>query len=340
MIFVRNSNILSPKGDGYIQTVNELSGRFKLTIFKADSYGRKIEKSARVVAEFDNLILNQGLDRMGNASTSLASSYTDACQVGTGSTPPVNTNTGLQTFLAGTATVVNTTSSVQPTPPYYGQVSKLYEFGVGAAAGNLTEVGVGWSSTGANLFSRALIVDGSNNPITITVLSDEILQVTYILRLYPIEADTPAVVTISGSNYTFTRRPASVTSINPWALSDTASGNRSTAGFGLAVGVNDVYCSSVGLAAITSAPAIGAQRSSFTAGTYTLGNYFIDTSMTWNIGTANFGGGGIQSVTALSDNGGTGSTGLYQYGISPGIPKINTQVLTLNYRIQWARRAI
>ena len=339
MIFVRNTNLLVPTKDDALVARTEMAGLFEIKKFKADAFGNKIEKSGQVCAEFPNLILNQGLDRMALPEPFIL----NACQVGTGSAAPAETQTALQTFLAGTSNRVSTTKSIQSSSPFWGSLSVTYEFAVGAAAGNLTEVGVGWATTGSILFSRALIVDGSGSPITITILSDEILQVIYTLRLYPVEADTPAVVTISGTNYTFTRRPAFVTNVDVWAYITDVGGPTSIAGFGIPTLGGLPAAHSVGMGLITAGPTGTAiTANTRTNATYVTGTYNRDSTMIWNIGSANFGVGGIQSFVVNAGRGGSGggSSGTYQYGVSPAIPKINTQVLTLNHRMTWNRRIL
>ena len=338
MIFVRNTNLLVPTKDDALVAGTEMAGLFKIKKFKADAFGNKIEKSEQILAEFPNLILNQGLDRMERPAPLIL----DACQVGTGSLAPAVTQSALQTFLAGTSNRLSTTKSTQSSSPFWGSLSVIYEFAVGAAAGNLAEVGVGWATTGSTLFSRALIVDGGGSPITITILSDEILQVTYTLRLYPVEADTPAVVTISGTNYTFTRRPSFVTNVDVWAYTTTA-GASSLSGFVIPSTGSLPAAYSEGLGLITAGPiGTAAAANTRTNATYITGAYSRDSTMVWNIGSANFGAGGIQSfdVSATPGNFGDGCSGSYQYGVSPAIPKINTQVLTLNHRMTWNRRTL
>ena len=90
-----------------------------------------------------------------------------------------------------------------------------FRFGQGVAAGNLTEVGIR-SDAGPNsaLFSRALIVDSGGNPTTLTILSDEYLDVTYELRFYPEMNDQTYDLTLYGENYSVLVRPANVTSVD------------------------------------------------------------------------------------------------------------------------------
>lgn len=105
-----------------------------------------------------------------------------------------------------------------PHPTPWVQNTLVFEFPAGRATGNLTEVGVGWTSDGViipnannnRVFSRALILDASGQPTTLTVLADEILRVTYMLRLYvPFNVpDEVKVMTIGGVNTTVTIRSA------------------------------------------------------------------------------------------------------------------------------------
>lgn len=344
MIFVRNTNLLIPKDEPNLIAGVGVSGWFKLSILKTDLYGKPIEKSERVVADFPNLVLVSGLNRLGSQASGTGN-YCSFCQVGTGSNAPLETDTTLQSYLAGVA-AATLNSSVQGAPPYYGQSVYTYDFAVGAAAGNLTEVGIGWAASGANLLSRALITDGGGTPITITVLSDEILRVTYTLRLYPNEVDSSTVVTISGTNYTFTRRASDVNISTHWCLSGNSTSTAvalARAGISGNTSVDTLYVTNGSIGAITASPS-GSQafRTSVANSAYVTGSFQTDGSATWGINAANFGGSGITAAVVSAGevpNLGRGF-GRYQFGISPGIPKINTQALTLNLRVSWNRRIL
>lgn len=170
-------------------------------------------------AECPNLITNAGLDNWCTYETSC-----DYHFVGTSSVAPAYTDTQMGTFLAyvgGTPTEGSSGASY-PNTDFWNSRSWTRRFGVGVAAGNLTEVGVGWSSAGVptsgtnRVFSRALIVDGGGSPITLTVLSDEYLDVTYTLRTKlgdTAAADSVYNVTISGTVYTFTARASRLTTL-------------------------------------------------------------------------------------------------------------------------------
>lgn len=167
-----------------------VTGHFKLEV--VDSLTGKV----RQTTEFDNLIVNGGLDMMAVGTPTSGGSVYYGCVVGTGTTPPVATNTSLQTFVAGTRTITVAAATSNPGGPTYATTTTAtWQFGVGVATGNLTEIGM--CNTGAGqststvptnispLFSRALIMVGGV-PGTITVLPTDILNVTYSITNFPI----------------------------------------------------------------------------------------------------------------------------------------------------------
>ena len=167
-----------------------------------------------VLAEFDNLITDAGLSRMYSYD------YLNYCYVGTGSTPPTVNDTALVNRVGTTNKTNGSTNTVQSTPPYFAEHTKYYEFPVGTATGNLTEVGVGWLDSGVyKLFSRALILDAGGLPTTITILSTEMLRVTYSLRLYIPTGDTTGTITLGGNiggTHNWTLRAAQITTSGSW----------------------------------------------------------------------------------------------------------------------------
>lgn len=149
----------------------------------------------------DNLITDVGLNTFGGWKTSggvagdpdynaSSNSPTSFCWVGSGSTPPAFTDVLPAAFVARTQNKPNATErAVATAAPWYLGGRNVFQFAVGAAAGNLTEVGLdNGASTTSNtkywMFSRALIKNAQGNPITVTVLPNEILQVTYETRTY------------------------------------------------------------------------------------------------------------------------------------------------------------
>lgn len=342
IIHVPNKNILVPN-DPVTSTMG-VQGWYKMEALKVDADGRVIEKSRRVVADwFPNLITNQGLDRLGGNN---ASNVFIACQVGSGNAAPNVNDTGLVARIAGTASSPSSGGTVigaASTPPYYGWVRNVYRFAAGTATGNLSEVGVGWGTTGSTLYSRALVLDTSGNPTTVTILSDEVLDVTYEHRLYPPTGDTTNVVNISGTNYTFTTRAALVTTAAWWSMSGSSSSAPSggaVLGLSSSFGPSAVVAYNGSIGAITSSP--GGSSAIFgnspVLAAYSPGNYYRDGTVSTGTSGAVL-GGGISAILARFGNN-DASGGVFQYGVSPAIPKLNTQTLTLTFRQSWARKTI
>lgn len=180
----------------------ELEGLYKFTKWKRGEDGELVK-----TFESDwmkNRILDSGLNRFGAVGNFMPAAY-----VGSDNTPPNDSQTWLGGAIAGTSTRIAENAGFSDTDPnYFRWVRYTYRFGEGAAAGNLSEVGVGWPSGSLGvLFSRALIVDGGGNPTTITVLPNEFLDVTYELRIHYNPNDVTGSVTINGVNYTLTVRP-------------------------------------------------------------------------------------------------------------------------------------
>ena len=172
--------------------------------------GKRIKRT--ISDWFPNLVTDAGLDQ--SASNYSILSY---CHVGSGSTAPTVADIGLDTFIAAQQGG-HQTPTVNSTSPYYISHIVEYHFAIGAAAGNLSEIGIGWGGSGATLFSRALILDAGGTPTTITVLSDEYLYVTYEHRFYPSETDATGSVVFTGSiggTYTYTLRPAKIDTLIP-----------------------------------------------------------------------------------------------------------------------------
>jgi hypothetical protein len=137
--------------------------------------------------KFKNIVLNTGLERMA------VGAYISQCNIGTGSSTPVATQTSLDAFLASSISPLSgsNTGGVQTTTaPYYAWQRHTWRFNPGVGTGNISEVGLGWSNS--NLWNRALIKDLGGSPVTITKLADEYLDVIVELRVY-------LPTTISGS---------------------------------------------------------------------------------------------------------------------------------------------
>lgn len=302
-----------------------VEGYFRIEKFKTSDSGDEIPGSRTVAADwFSNLILNQGLNQMATTSTYLA-----ACQVGSGSTAPAEGQVALVSRIAGTITIPSSVDSVSPSAPYYCAVTRTYRFAEGVATGNLAEVGVGSSETGTTLFSRSLIKDSGGNPTTITILSDESLDVIYQLRYYAPVSDVTGTVVATGNiggTYDYILRAANVTNSSfatGWQLPEA----QTYQGSSLSYAVHDTV-----IGAITSRPS-GTPMTITppTSSAYVSGNYYIDRIATASAAQGNF-AGGIRSFFLKI------GIGAYQIQFTPAIPKTSNDVVQLTLRLSWSRR--
>lgn len=303
-----------------------ICGFYKLEALRRNSSGQEI--SRRILADwFPNLITDSGMDYLGGGSSG-ANNYLSQCRVGSGNTPPVNSDTTLEVPVAVTATIISNTETVQATAPYFGVNTRTYQFSAGAAAGNLSEIGIGPPVIDTNLFSRALIVDGGGNPITITILPDEILQATYQLRQYPSLVDVPGSVTLDGNLYNLVIRAAFVNNFANAGLQlvSLQAGRDSFTG-----GLNSNVYATQTLGAIEAGPAGTAfGTTTSTNAAYVAGTFQRDSTYSYSISQGNP-PGGVGAMTVAH------TRGAYQISFTPVVPKTSSETFSMTYRWSWVR---
>lgn len=313
----------------------ELKGRYR-GLYKV-AVGKPGQSPRIETPWFDNLITDQGLDHIGNppvTNTTNGFPYINThCAVGTGTTPPTFADTQLEAPLAknpssASSNVEGGTLAYVAGPPAYWSCIWTYTFGVGVAAGNISEVGVGGmlsTDTEVKLFSRALIVDGAGNPTTITVLSDEILTVTYQLRLYLDLTDSAYDFLVDGVTYGGTVRRSIITS-TPQIYYAVTQFNGGAGAY--------LYVYNGAIQSVTQEPSGtrvgGGGGSSTVAAAYSSGSYLRDFTTTFNFSQGNVSGG----ITAIQL---TTSHGSFQFSVSPALPKDNTHQMKLYWRYSWSR---
>lgn len=301
-----------------------LAGHFTMTV-----HGGK--RGRVVLAEFDNLILDAGLERLASGNTTVL----NTCQVGTGTTAPAVGQTALVNKLAHTAFVSRDWSSgtYVAGPPAYKWDYKTFRFNTGVATGNLTEVGVGWGTTGS-LFSRALILDGGGSPTSITVLSDETLDVTYTLRIYA-PSDVTGSITLAGTSHSFTMRGAAMSSggTGTWRPGDLVTfGFANSASPSVVVYSGSISATPGGVPSGTS----GTDTITGVVSAYVANSYQRDVQYSWSLSQGNI-GGGIKSIHLYVAGSAGFSTHAYQAEFAPNIPKDATKNLKLNFTFSLAR---
>lgn len=302
-----------------------LKGRYKLIVRKQDG------SVARETDWFDNLITDAGLNRIGSGGF-------EYCHVGSGSNAPSVLDTGLQTFIGSTAAVHDRKFRVDATGEKYGACIRTYRFAAGVATGNISEVGISWTNTTGNLFSRALVLDGLGSPISITVLSDEVLDVVYELRLYPPMADKPVSFTMGGVTHTGTLR---IMSFFDYALGATNQAwcptNLFTGFISSGITFNVTNYRDAALVATTATTIIGTAVGSKVAQLKAYSNNSLKLGLTvsFSLTESNHANGitGIQLNTSSC-------FGNYQIVFAPAIMKDATKTMTLNLEVSWARKVI
>lgn len=184
-----------------------VGGYFRLECVKDDG------RSFWLSDWFHNNVTNAGLDMI---ATNISRYY--CCQVGSGTAVPNNSDTTLQTFVAGTSSHSSQGSSYQnSSAPFYAENYFRFDFAINQVIGNISEIGVGPSaSSGSTLFSRELIRDASGNPTTISIPTNSQVRVHYKLRNYVPSTDVLGSVNgvlygVSGSR-NFTRRASGFSS--------------------------------------------------------------------------------------------------------------------------------
>lgn len=314
-------NIKYPKlsiGGPMVDVQMKLSAKFKLVRRRQLSEN---ECEETVISEFTNLITDNGLDII--ATTGSVYYY---CQVGTGTATPAFTDVALGAKVAH----VGYSTSTYPTPtaaPYTRTITFKYTFNPGVLTVPITEIGVSPAITG-NLFSRTLIKDTNGNPTSISLLSDEYLDIYYSLSVTPPSTDSAVSFTINGTQYNAIIR----------GLGYLISGQFMWQGFANSSIVNTycyygtLYTGALPISASNSEVAAGTSLSlsSRTALAYVNGQKKIQRTFTWTPAQGAF---SIKSIVFF----GGGSGPSFGLEFATPVPKTATQAFTLTFQLSWDR---
>lgn len=298
-----------------------VTGHFTLTAVKSDGSG------SRELASFKNLILDNGLNALCSNQQTPPNNLIAYCRVGSGSTAPVASQSALVSQLAS-VTSPSSTTNYSTSTPYSASRTNVWRFGEGVAAGNISEIGVGWSASGNTLFSRALVLDALGNPTTVTVLSDEFLDVTYTLTLYLSVDDSLTTLNINGTSHEVRSRLAGAGTSAVLGASTTNFLNAGIFG-GFVAG----YVGQGSLGAITGSPS-GTQTSVTVTGaavTYVSGTFYTECDISLGLTQANLSGG----FTTLHIR--PSYFAAHQISFTPAIPKTSSQIFTIRFRVSFTR---
>lgn len=287
---------------------SQIGARFKLIAHKGDGV------PTRETDWFNNIVLDAGLERMS------VGTWISRCCVGTGNTTPAVTQTALASFLASTTSINSTSTELQTTTtPYYRGVTLTWRFSEGVAAGNISEVGMGWGNT--TLWNRALVLDANGNPTTITVLSDEYLDVVAEIREYPTLSTTGSFSLVGKlgaaiSTHTYAGSPFMTTPVDTFAQITSA---------------NLAIFSGIKNDSVTATPATAVGTTNSRSDSYPTSTS-IQTVFTCALAIAN---GTHQSFRVQMS--GLLGTLHYKFQISPTITKTSAQIMTYTTTMTWGR---
>lgn len=336
------TNIFIPKYTDVVQEIKNttrIEGEYTFEVRKGNG------DLVRTVGPFKNLITNQGLNSLGGAIGGINVFNLNSLAVGTGTATPQVTDTSLQTQRAlSNSKQLDFSGNLGVSFDYAGRLVQRYRFTQGQANGNITEVGIGFATTSTfnMLFSRALIVDGSGNPIAITVLPDEFLDVTYSLYAYPDLTNKVSTVTDSATTttHTFTSRIFNASSVvvrNSDAIAIVAAPSAISMATRASAGTP------VGLGSITSSGLTGKldlagnTAQTLTTSPYVTGSYTVNQVVGGGLNAFNPSTGfGIEGVE-LTSSGAIGNMQM-QMQIRPPIMKTSNKILTIGVSMTWARK--
>lgn len=300
--------------------------------------GELILGPAVVVAPwFSNHITNAGLD--SQAGTQQADQLT-YCRLGTGNSTPADGDTSLGAQVAASNTVGTGSASGWSTGNTYAYRRVARRFGAGSASGvNLAEVGMSATANGP-LFSRALLSDMDGEPITITLESDEILDVLYELRGYCDLSTVTGNFVINGVSTEVTCRAigwGSSPAFNPDTLGRTVVRNMATSN----VNQNALAIATAGLNTTVPGPNSPANSGIITAAAYVPGSFTRTFTCAMGLSDGNIAGGigGFQFGQRNYVSYGFGESGFGAWALtfSPPITKNNTMTGTVTYGMSWGR---
>ncbi len=304
-----------------------IAGEYKVVVNRPDG------SIKQETGWFDNLITNAGLDRLAGNMVAF-----NRARVGTGTSAPSVLQTALDAQIAASNTKTAVDSVVNSGAPNYETTHTVgFVFNQGAVVGNITEVGVSHDNT-ASLFSRALILDEFQNPISIAVTAIDQLTVFYRLRVKPPLSDFSGTVNISGTPYSYVGRVGQVGSFANSTQLFTLGSNSPNFGVIASGSTNWVWHRGAGatLGAITGAPTGGSGSgsgfSSVTTSTYTNGTYNRNSTINLGINDGNY-SGGLQTIGFYTAN----TSVQWQFRFDTPIPKDNTKTLSLTFNMAWNR---
>jgi len=276
---------------------------------------------------FHNLITNTGLVNMGNAS-----GWASRVLVGTSSQTPSILDTAMVSYLDSIDFTIDGFVSLNPVAPNYQfSTTKHGRFGTGRAVGTIREVGFNYHVTSPA--NSAVNVRALVSP-AITKTTNQVLDVYYRFTRWPEVSDITGTTLIKGVSYDYIVRGKQYTDVGGLGLPLDAMGR---------VGVSTssqtalAYSGTIGTIEGLPSSTLPSPWASFvyTGG----GSGLCDWSATWDLDWAN---GNVRSFGFREAGGSSSNSRGWQVRIGQtagdaALPKDNTEIMTLNFRVNYAR---
>jgi len=315
------------RGKSRILTLPKLNiqCRFRAEKFKADG------TITYQGPEFSNTVLDVGLDLFADNALY---SFIVFCNVGTGTSEPAQTDTGLDNRIASSSSTYGSIThlTTNTDPLHYGKIQTIV-FAIGSCTGNLTELGLS-KSNNSEYFNRQLFRDEFGDPAVITVLSDEGLRVTFDVRIYSEmgrEVLYPGNFDLGGVSQSFNQQ------VNHECF-NRYSGSTYHADIHRRLRGNNVLgCIDAETTAFIQKPSTsvaGTENTSRTVHSYASGTFIRDTTLTWAPGTYV---GDINRIMVGYSGSGAPDGALSTFILDSPITLADTEEFTLTVRRSWGR---
>lgn len=311
-------------------------GLYQFEKFRVDADCNELPGTRDIISPWQgNLITDAGLNYLGTTfQDNLA-----MCRIGTGNTAPANSDTalGAQVGMTTTAGTGNNETGVGSGNTYiYRRVVRRFPAGTLSGV-NLSEVGMAASSS-ASLFSRSLIKDTGGVPTTITLAADEVLDVSYELRMYVSGADVVVPTTIDGVATDVTIRAQGWPTGAGWADRRANIGSAITS---LLFSNSQNGAFETQLPASTSVSSYpGWNNSAIPWNSYVPGSFSRSATVTLSLAQGNYSTGvGALVFDAVGNTTSSNwmSPGAWSIGFSPKLNKTSARTATITFGLSWGR---
>ena len=164
----------------------KVKGQYTIEVIQEDG---SLKQGSGLNVPFDNLLTDMFY---ASITENTYNANANSISVGTGSTPPVGSNTALQAQIASAGLSV---SNVYTPALLQGKQTGTATFATGGVIGNISEVGM--FDYNGRMYSRALIKDANGGPTTITLTATDKLRVTYTIVTYLLNTTLSGTVTVT-----------------------------------------------------------------------------------------------------------------------------------------------